>query len=191
MKVRQYTQADLQQVIAIEKEKWGDEAATAEQINLRAKIFPIGSVVVIHEGRIVGYAAAQLVNGLSAKSWAEQTDDGNIVGTHMDNGTFAYGVGMSGIANGVGQAVIEYYNDIFIINGHCKHLALGSRLPGFKKWIGLNSGGIEQYLATNEKGCSIDPELKLYQRYGFNLCWPIEGYFPDELSLDFGAMIVR
>lgn len=192
MNVREITPKDYDAIAELEQIKWGDEAATHEQIKLRAEKFSLGSILVeTADGTIVGYAAAQLVNSLSTKSWSKQTDNGNIVGTHQEDGQLAYGVGMSGIKNGVADAIIGHYYEMFIASGRCSSLCLGSRLPGFSKWHAKNKGDIKQYLANESGGLSRDPELRLYQQNGFNFLWEIEDYFPDQASLDYGAMIVR
>lgn len=196
MNIRQMKISDITQVQSIEQTAWGDSAATYEQIKKRFKIFPTGSVVIENEaGKLVGYAAAQLVNEISTKSWAEQTDNGFITHTHVPKGQIAYGVSMSalpeGAKYGVGSIVIQHYYEIFISSGLCSVLCLGSRLPGYSKWYEKNQGNIKSYLSHATSGFSRDPELRLYQKNGFQLLWEIEGYYPDRDSLDYGAMIVQ
>ena len=96
-----------------------------------------------------------------------------------------------GARYGVGGMVIDYYYHAFIKTGKCSLLCLGSRLPGFSKWSASNNQDIKNYLSINHNGFSRDPELRLYQKNGFQLLWSIDGYYPDEDSLNYGAMIVR
>ncbi len=196
MQVRTMNNDDISQVEAIEQVAWGDSAATIEQIRQRLHTFPMGSIVAeTGSNKLVGYASAQLVDQISTKSWAKQTNDGTITSTHKPNGQIAYGVSMSalpeGAKYGVGASVIAHYYDIFINSGLCSILCLGSRLPGFQKWHEKTNGDIKCYLNQEIGGLSRDPELRLYQKNGFQLLWEIEGYYPDQQSLDFGAMIVR
>ena len=182
---------DIPAVAKVERLAWGDEAASVEQITQRLATFSAGSIVAINQQeQIVGYAAAQLVNQISTSSWAKQTGDGTIANTHKANGQFVYGVSMSGIQNGVSTAVIEYYYNIFISSGQCNFLCLGSRLPGFQKWYNETGGDIKTYLRKQKKGFHRDPELKLYQKLGFEFMWEMPEYFPDPKSLNWGAFII-
>ncbi len=196
MKIRRMCINDIQQVIEIEKVAWADSAATEAQIRQRREVYPLGSIVAEKsDGEIIGYASAQLVNEISTKTWAEQTDNGFIDKTHKPNGQIAYGVSMSALPEGakfgIGGLVIAYYYDIFITSNKCSILCLGSRLPGFRKWQAKNNGSIKSYLSETVHGYSRDPELRLYQKNGFQLLWEIENYYPDPESLDYGAMIVQ
>ncbi|TMP81610.1 hypothetical protein CWB73_06895 [Pseudoalteromonas phenolica] len=192
MIVRTMNLEDIKKVREVELAAWGEEAATDEQITQRSLTFPMGSVVVEDEnGVIVGYAASQLVDHISTKSWAKQTDNGFITKTHRPDGQLAYGVSMSGVKNGVGAAVISYYHDIYIKSGLCSILCLGSRLPGFQAWHNRTKKDIKSYLSDQVGGLSRDPELRLYQKNGFQFLWAINGYFSDAKSLDYGALIVR
>ncbi|MEH6444295.1 MAG: hypothetical protein V7784_10380 [Oceanospirillaceae bacterium] len=196
MIIRTMTEQDIEKVNAIEKTAWGDSAATFNQIRERMEIFPEGSIVAeIKTGKLIGYASSQLVNQISNKSWAAQTDNGTIKQTHLDGGSIAYGVSMSALPEGakysVGAAIIQHYYNIFIKSKRCSVLCLGSRLPGFNRWQLENKGDIKQYLEQSFGGYSRDPELRLYQKNGFQLLWEISNYYPDTASQDYGAMIVQ
>ncbi len=194
MTIRTLLLKDIPEVVNIEHAAWGIAAATAEQIQQRSRTFSMGSIVVeTGSGKLIAYAAAQLVNQISTKSWAEQTDNGMITNTHKQSGQIAYGVSMSalpeGAKYGIGAAIIGRYYEIFIKSGRCSTLCLGSRLPGFKQWHIKTQGDIKSYLNQTHKGFSRDPELRLYQKNGFQLLWEIKEYYPDPASLDYGAMI--
>ncbi len=194
--IRTIKPADIKQVAHIERIAWGNSAASIEQIRQRAFVFPEGSIVAENEqGKIIGYASSQLVNTISTKSWAEQTDNGFITKTHQPDGQIAYGVSMSALPEGanygVSANVIAYYHDIYIKSERCSTLCLGSRLPGFKIWHQKTQGDIKAYLVETPSGYSRDPELRLYQKNGFQLLWEIPYYFTDSDSFDYGAMIAR
>lgn len=193
MKIRAMKSNDISAVAELEQIVWGDEAANVRQISQRLMTFPEGSIVGVRgDGKIVGYAVSQLVNHISTKSWAEQTGDGEIAKTHIPDGQIVYGVNMSGQHHGMGQAVIEYYYNTFVVSGRCNLLCLGSRLPSFRQWKKTNSGGIKRYLSEKKRGgFSIDAELKLYQKLGFEALWELEDYFPDPKSLNYGVMIIK
>ena len=196
MLIRTMKIEDIAAVVGIERVAWGESAATVEQIRLRAQTFAEGSIVAQDaSGKLVGYASSQLVDQISTKTWAAQTDGGNISKTHIPTGNIAYGVSMSALPeaanHSIGSLIIKYYYQIYVASGRCSLLCLGSRLPGFKRWRSETQGNIKTYLAETFNGYSRDPELRLYQKNGFELLWEIEDYYPDEQSHNFGAMIVQ
>ncbi len=182
------------QVVQVEIEVWGEEAATANQIQSRRVVCPEGSIVaILPDGSVGGYAAAQRVDRISTGSWNDQTDNGELSATHISDGAIAYGVNMSVPATsasfGLSRAIIAYYARIFIKDGGCSLMCLGSRLPGYTRWQKRYNGTIQDYLDLRRNDRPIDPELCLYEKAGFKLLWEIPGYFPDQKSSDFGAMI--
>lgn len=194
MRIRQFTTKDLRAVVMIEQAAWGPTGANEEQILSRASICPEGSVVAEHiNGEIVGYAAAQRVSSLSDEPWHDLTDNGLLATTHNPMGQIAFGVGMSVLPEaarfGVSGSIIAEYARIFVQNGDCHLMALGSRLPGYARWKEQHGSSISEYLDLQRKGRSVDPELCLYQKAGFELLWPVKGYFPDPASRDWGAII--
>lgn len=197
MEIRTIEPTDVDAVAEVERIAWGDAAASAETIATRADVFPEGSIVAVEDGKIVGYAAAQLTAQISTKSWAEQTDNGEIRASHVPEGRLAYGVSMSALpgvsGEGVAAHVIAYYTDAFLGSGRCSALCLGSRLPGFSRWSARaeNSGDLGEYVLPTPDGRVRDPELRLYAKNGFQVLWELPEYFPDPESCDHGAMIVR
>ena len=179
MHIRQFQEKDLNAVCEIETIAWGNEgAASAEQIMTRARICPEGSIVAEHlNGEVVGYAAAQRVEQLSTASWDQVTDGGCLRRSHIAGGPIAFGVGMSVLPSaarfGVSGAIIRSYAQVFVRDGGCHLLALGSRLPGHRRWRQQFGGTIRQYLDLQRKGFSVDPELCLYEKAGFRLMWPV------------------
>lgn len=196
MDIRKFEINDLDAVVEIEKKAWASNSASVDMIKTRANVFPDGSIVAIKDNRIVGYAAAQLVNHISTGTWANQTDGGQIARTHSDEGKIAYGVNMSALpvaaSESVAEHVIGHYYDIFIGSGRCELLCLGSRLPGYAKWIKNGNGSrLSEYLKPQDNGRVRDPELYLYQKHGFGVLWGLPEYFPDVSSANAGAMVYR
>ncbi|TKB56132.1 hypothetical protein [Ferrimonas aestuarii] len=192
MHVRQVTEQDLKAIERLEISVWGDEAANIDLIYSRFEIFPEGSLVVEDKGEIVGYSAIQRVKRICSDDWFEQTDNGYIKHSHDDQGHIIYGIGMSGTKHGVSELLINYVYDTFIASGMCYLIALGSRLPGFKEWSKRTNKGIKDYIKTRKvDGLSIDPELRLYQKHGFEVLFEIPDYFPCQDSNNYGAMIIK
>lgn len=194
MKVRPLNPRDIILAAEVERVAWGEAAASMETIGTRARVFAPGSVVVEQDGRIIGYAAAQLTDHLSTHSWTIQTDNGYIERTHVPDGKLAYGVSMSarpGVGGtGVATEVVAYYAKLFLGNG-CRALCVGSRLPGYRRWAQERpDASLKSYLSRND-GEPRDPEMRLYARLGFGFLWQMPGYYPDPESGGHGAMMVR
>lgn len=195
MKVRTMRPEDIAEVAEVEKIAWGPLAASVETIVRRAAVFEKGSIVVIEKGRIVGYAASQLTDQISTKSWDVQTDFGQIAESHTPEGAIAYGVSMSarpGVSGkGVAHHVIDAYSKMYL-GGGCRAMCVGSRVPGFAKWLRSNKDGkLPDYVSRQTDGRFRDPELRLYAANGFDLLWDMPDYFPDEKSAGHGAMMIR
>lgn len=193
MKVRQVKKEDYEGIAKLEEIVWGEGAASVNVIESRHSVFPEGSIVVVDRNNvIVGYAAVQRVNRVCADSWFEQTDNGFIRSTHSANGHIVYGIGMSGNRYGVSDLLIDHVYQKFISSGECYMIALGSRLPGFSAWKDKSKHNIKEYIQSRrEDGYSIDPELLLYQKHGFEVLFEIPNYFPCDESLGYGSLIVR
>ncbi|RBO82540.1 hypothetical protein [Marinomonas aquiplantarum] len=192
MKIELLKPCHFKAVESLETNVWGSEGADLSIIKSRYKTFPEGNVIVIHQEKIVGYAAVQRVSRMSCHNWDIQTDNGFIKRTHKPDGHIIYGIGMSGVKNGVSNLIIDYFYDKFISSGTCYMLALGSRVPGFKGWKFKTGGDITQYINSRRKnGFSLDPELYLYQKNGFEVLCEMENYFPCVDSENNGALIIR
>lgn len=194
MRLEPIEAGDVGEILALETRVWGREGASAAQIDARRLACPEGSVAVRDTaGQIVGYAAAQRVRQISDGTWTAQTGGGAIAATHVPDGPIAYGVNMSVLPHaadmGASAAIIRHYACVFVRDGGCSMMCLGSRLPGYARWQAKGGGSIRDYLAARSHGRSIDPELRLYERAGFRVLWPLPGYFPDTRSRDWGAMI--
>ncbi|MFY0596294.1 MAG: hypothetical protein JXQ85_07685 [Cognatishimia sp.] len=195
MIVRTMCPKDIAEVAEVEKIAWGPLAASKETIAQRSAVFEKGSIVVIEKGQVVGYAASQLTDHISTKSWDAQTDCGQIAQSHRPEGAIAYGVSMSarpGVSGkGVAHHVIDAYTKMYL-GGGCRAMCVGSRVPGFVKWIRHNQdGNLTDYVVPQTDGRFRDPELRLYAANGFNLLWDMPDYFPDEKSAGHGAMMIR
>lgn len=197
MEIREMAADDIDQVAHVETVAWGDMAATPDIIAARARVFGEGSLVAVQDGQIVGYAAAQLTDQISTKSWAVQTDNGTLERTHEPDGRLAYGVSMSALpgvsGEGVAFHVIAHYTRIFLGTGRCSALCVGSRLPGFARWVKKqgHDSTLANYVRLAPNGRPKDPELRLYAANGFRVLWELPGYFPDRDSMDHGAMVIR
>lgn len=195
MEVRTLRPSDVPVVAEVERIAWGEQGATPDVIAKRAEVFEKGSIVVVKDDVIVGYAASQLTDKISTGSWSAQTDDGQIAGSHVPGGSLAYGVSMSarpGLSGkGVAYHVIAYYADMYL-GGGCQALCVGSRVPGFAKWHAANPDmSLQDYLKPMDDGRSRDPEIRLYNSGDFRVLWGLPDYYPDNKSEGHGAMMIR
>jgi GNAT superfamily N-acetyltransferase len=195
MQVRTMRPEDIDEVAAVESVAWGELAASPATIARRAAVFERGSIVVEDKGQIVGYAASQLTDHISTKSWDAQTDHGQIAGSHCPEGQVAYGVSMSALPGVVGKGVafhvINAYADMYL-GGGCSVMCVGSRVPGFAKTRAHSPDlSLTQYVRRGEDGRYQDPELRLYAANGFDVLWELPDYFPDAKSAGHGAMMIR
>ncbi|HAS8547046.1 hypothetical protein LZU85_02245 [Vibrio sp. IRLE0018] len=193
MRVTQFSLNRTEEVVALEKRVWGAQGATKELVLSRFETFPRGSVIALDDkDRVVGYAAVQKVSHICADSWYQQTDNGLSIKTHLSNGHILYGIGMAGEQCGVGSSMIEYVYSAFIQTGECALLALGSRVPGYRNWFNKTGESVRSYIQQKRSdGFSIDPELFLYQKNGFEILYEISEYFDCDKSLNNGVMIIK
>ena len=189
MRIRTLKTTDLDRVAKIEQIAWGVNAASARMIASRAATFEPGSIVAVHKGEIVGYAAAQLTDHISTETWDQQTDGGNIAGSHRPGGRLAYGVSMSAVprlsGQSVARAVIDHYARVFL-GGGCDLLCVGSRVPGYSRWSATRTGecGIEEYLKYRPRDRAGDPEVRLYESHGFRCSGPCVATSPTVPAAD-------
>ena len=195
MEVRTIRPTDIVSIAEVERIAWGGNAASPETIARRAAVFEKGSIVVVKDDEIIGYAASQLTDHLSTECWSVQTDNGMIAKTHVPLGTLAYGVSMSarpGVSGkGVAHHVIRHYADMYL-GGGCRALCVGSRVPGYARWAAAQADpSLNGYLFPADGSETRDPELRLYAANGFRLIWELPDYYPDDKSHGHGAMMVR
>lgn len=91
---------DLEKITLLEREVWGENAATPEQIESRIKTFSEGNYVAedLFSGNIMGYVCFQYTSDLRVSdnlNWFDITDKGFIARSHKPGGDYLYGVNLS------------------------------------------------------------------------------------------------
>ncbi len=193
-KIRSATMADLSALLEIDREIWPDFPATEEMFKSRIETFPEGQFVAVIDGKMVGSVFSQLINYEDWESrdftWDEITDFGTIRQTHNPKGDSVYGVGLAVLkkyqGSGISQLlIIEVIR--LCIERVLQQILLGTRIPAYHRHSEMS---VDKYIfSTDSSGRSLDPELRLYQKYGSEVVKALPKYINDPESLDYGVLI--
>ncbi|MDZ4228019.1 MAG: GNAT family N-acetyltransferase [Candidatus Levybacteria bacterium] len=185
-------------IMHVENTVWpADFQSSVDVFKSRMKVFPQGFIIAEKEGVIKGFTTSQIVNydPEIKKTWYEITDHGNLVNTHIPSGDSLYVASVSVApefqGQGVGTQLIEAQKDLTKRLG-LKRLFLGARIPGYDEYCKKNGDiSAEEYaIIKGEKGLSIDPEIRFYNRYGLKQEKVIPEYEPDVPSRNNGIVMV-
>lgn len=188
----------LEQVMEVERSAWPPELqASKAKFESRFNIFPQGFFAVRLDGKIKGVTTSQLTtyDPSATRTWDEITDNGMIEKTHNPHGNALYvvsvGVGTDAQGKGVGGKLAQSQLELAKKLG-LKYLFLGARAPGYDAYCREHGDvSIEEYLKLkNEKGGTLDPEIRFYERQGLHSAKIIPNFEPDPQSRDFGVVMV-
>ena len=188
----------LDDVVAVEKSAWPPELqASKEKFEARFNLFPEGFFVAKKDGKIVGVSTSEITtySGAVDKTWDEITDNGIIQGTHDPKGEGLYvvsvGVSPDAQGGGVGGRLVNAQKELTERLG-LKYLYLGARMPGYDAYCKKNGDvSPEEYLKIkNEKGDTLDPEIRFYERQGLHSAKIIPNFEPDVQSRDHGVVML-
>jgi ribosomal protein S18 acetylase RimI-like enzyme len=201
MKIRPVRSTDLDDVMRVEKSAWPLEIrASREQLIERYHVYPQGFLVAENQRKVIGILTSQRVDyqiGESPDGWEKTTNHGWIRTTHKAHGMALYvvslGVDIKWQHNGVGSALIR------AIQEHARvldlaYVLLDSRIPNYKLFYEKGMP-VEAYaLSANKNGERIDPELRFYERLGFQILSPSQ-IIPscmahDSESLNYGVRMI-
>lgn len=187
----------LDEIIRVEKETWPEELqASREKMESRLSLFPQGFFTAKVENKIMGVSTSQISHYPSpAKTWDELTDNGFIKNSHnpSENALYVVSAGVSKNAQGmgIGGKLIDAQKDLARTLG-LRYLFLGARIPGYGAYCQKHGDiPIEKYIQLkNEKGESLDPEIRFYQRRGLQVGGVKQNFEPDAESKDYGVLMV-
>lgn len=189
----------LEQVMEVERSAWPPELqASKSKFESRFNVFPQGFFVVRLDGKIKGVTTSQITyyDQHSNYTWDEVTDNGTIEKTHDQYGNALYvvSVGVSSDAQGkkgVGSKLVQTQIEL-AKSRYLKYLFLGARIPGYDAYCKQNGDvSVEDYLKIkNEKGDTLDPEIRFYERQGLHFAKVIPNFEPDTQSRDFGVVML-
>lgn len=199
IKIRQAEASDLNEIISVEKEVWGERAATKEQFESRLKTFPEGVLIALKNNKIIGVIAIQKVNcsdifNNGSLNWYEVTDNGFIKNSHNPSGDSIYGVDLSVLASAprkTGTRLLENIGRFCIVH-NLKYGLLGGRILFYHKFS--NKMSVEEYIQATVKTKNgirpLDPEINFYKKAGLRIKKIIPNYFNDPESLNYGVLLV-
>ncbi|MCQ6560149.1 GNAT family N-acetyltransferase [Paenibacillus mendelii] len=195
--LRNYTKADIEGMIAIQKESfpppfppelWWNEA----QLREHAQRFPEGALCAEVDGQLIGSMTALLVGHeavSSTHSWEQITDSGYIR-NHNPEGDTLYVVDLCVIPAyrqyGIGKWLMLTMYEV-VVHLHLTRLLGGGRMPGYKRYADQLTA--QEYLERIISGELKDPVLSFLLRCGRMPVGVAEHYLEDEDSCDYAALM--
>ena len=185
-------------VMEVEYNSWPPElVGERSRYESRMEIFPEGFISALEGGKTRGFTVSEIVNydPDTKKTWDELTDNGTFKRSHNPQGDSLYvsTVVVSKDAQGkrIGEKLVNEQKEVVKRLG-LQRLFLGARIPGYDEYCRENGDiAVEDYLElTNEKGESVDPEIRFYKRQGLYPAKVIPDFEPDTESRDFGVVMM-
>lgn len=176
--VRLGNENDIKRCVKICNEAWkGIFEGNEKMLRDRYETFPEGFIVGLMGDKVEGYCNFQLIDDIKLfKNWDEATDKGHIIKSHCPNGDWIMGVGMAVCVEGVNKITKEIikFGVKYMKDNNKKGCYFAIRIPGYEKYENkYTNSNVEQYvLEKNKFGRSIDPEIRLWERYGFKVMLP-------------------
>ena len=181
----------------IDKEVWADltdsnHMWTKDQILGHFDICPEMMYCAMVNGEVVCTLTAIRTNAedsLKNKSWLEKTGNGSLE-THVPTGDMAFGASLSvsKAKQGIGSRMVLSAILISLIGEGLKSVYLGARLPGYHKFNHALSA--EEYVfSKREDGQRVDPEIRFFERKGFEIVEVVPEYMYDPDSCNYGIIM--
>lgn len=190
--VRPATLDDVSDIVKVDHAVWTTGRTSHDVIEQRIRNFSDGVPVCIHRDRIVGYGTMVRINQYPQPLTWDSVSHGGTINNHVVDGPILYGVSLTalpGVTRGIADAIFEYAFGLFETSS-CTTFALGSRIPGYAKWLSKNPDLSAYVYVRKFRGSRpVDPELRLYHGLGFTIGAVLPNYFPDPDSLDNGVLV--
>jgi GNAT superfamily N-acetyltransferase len=185
--------------VNVNKEVWGglaqddviwDEKSVISQFSICPKL----QYCAIFENSVVGTVSTIYINyddALACSSW-EQLSAKRMFTTHNKNGDSSFGLDLSVLpkfqTKGISTSLIEQtFYETVVLEGK-KGVFLGSRIPSFHKYYKTRDVDTHVF-GKNRNGKTMDPEIRLYQREGFEAIKVVPNYIEDPKSMNFGVLM--
>lgn len=177
-----------------------DRVSVEEMLRKRLSNNPRGMFVSETNGEITGFVSAFLTDKPleQFKSWEDTTNNGTLEGRVVEDGKYLYVVNMTIDRESAKLGAVDILLAKLFALGIKEGANYGyfvSRMPYFKRWASKNGivnpseeDALTYSESRNKRGKRIDPELGIYEKYGFKLGKPIKEAFQDEASLNFGVV---
>ncbi len=209
--IKTLTLKNLEQIMEVERSAWDPEwQAIEDKFARRIEVFPEGSIgIFASNGELSGVTTSMLTDIPDIipdkyKDWSAITGDGYIT-PHKPDGKSLYVVSVAVSAKfqgqGLGRQLVDAQIDL-AKKMKVEKVVLGSRLPGFKEYLGVKGIVVEKndleveadkYLnLKREDGKPFDAEIRFYESYcGFTPEKLLPNFGPDEPSKNFGILMVK
>lgn len=154
-------------------------------------------------GEVEGFVSAFQTNKPieDFTSWEDSTGGGTLEGKVDPEGNYAYVTNMTIKHEAVELGAEEMLLANLFANGIRAGVEYGyfvGRMPHFKRWLeseGLDvsaesaGANAERYLnSKNENGDRIDPQVRMYESFGFKLERLVDNAFEDDASMNYGTV---
>ena len=195
--VRNYTQADFQELIQIQSEcfpppfpsdLWWDK----EQLTNHVTLFPEGAMCIEVGDQLAGSMTGLIVDFDTKHpkhTWEEITDNGYIR-NHDPNGNTLYIVDIAVRPSfrkfGLGKLMMQAMYHTVIGLGLDRLLG-GGRMPGYHKVADRMTP--EEYIREVTEGKTKDPVISFLLRCGRTPLAVVENYLEDAESLNYGTLM--
>jgi GNAT superfamily N-acetyltransferase len=166
-----------------------------EMLRGQLERWPAGQFVALDGERVVGHAAAFVIDGdaaFSPHTWAEITG-GGYAGRHDPNGDYLYAmdvvVALDCQGRGVGKMLYEARRSI------CRELGLrgivmGGRIPSYAARA-AEFPDVADYVREVVEGRAADPVLNFQLGCGYEVIGVLPDYLPSDVeSLGFGVKLI-
>jgi ribosomal protein S18 acetylase RimI-like enzyme len=195
--VRNYTKADFQELIQIQREcfppPFPEELLwNVEQLTNHVTLFPEGALCVESNGKLAGSMTCLMVHydpDHPQHNWAEITDNGYIR-NHDPNGNTLYVVDISIRPEfrklGLGKVLMHSMYELVIHKG-LERLLGGGRMPFYHKHADRLTA--EEYLDAVVRGELKDPVVTFLMRCGRTPVQVVKDYLEDEESCNYAALM--
>lgn len=195
--VRQATLDDLDEMLRVELESWGDSKPTAnmEQLRARLEVYPDGQFVGILDGKMVGICNSMLLENYTLDTpmptWNDVTANGYLKGKHSDKGDVVYGLNISVTPNSPPLAGLQILVGLasMAVERGMRMIIAASRMPGYAD-VKDKYTPDEYIRLKDERGRNLDGHLRFYSNIvGLKIVRPLPNYMPDPPSCDYGVLI--
>lgn len=189
------TLADVPAIAEFERLVWGKSGFNSIQITQCIQNVPRGNLLTVSsDGRISGYVSFCTIDyeeykARNACTWNELSGYGT-ASTHVEGAPDLFGISL-GVAPWASRGTSDRLLLGVVREGlraGARRGFLGARMPKYYKYADRMSPQ-EYYQAERRPNIPLDPELRLYQKFGFEPTRLVENYFKDPESLNWGVLM--
>jgi len=194
---RMATLDDIDSLAELERASWPTElAATAEQISLRIRTFPVGQLVVENQTNIIGYSSAQRITEKflieNTGNYSAITDGNRLVKSHFPDGVIYQLIGVSVSPESRGLNLGRKLVDRQI--AYARSLPEITRILGFTRPAGYHRQSdipMQEYVRKKKSdGIVFDAVLDFHLDAGAKIVSIHEGFRPNDIeSCGYGVLI--